>query len=137
MTPISAVNGFGPYERNMSNGQANASDGRTLTLNGVQYKSGLGVHADSSLTYNLGGKYRTFSANVGVDDEITASATITFEVWVDGTRVFATGVMTPTSATVKVSVNVAGASQIRLVVTSAADGINSDHGDWADARLSS
>jgi hypothetical protein len=34
-----------------------------------------------------------------------------------------------------VDVSVAGVRLLRLVVTDAGDGINSDHADWAGARL--
>ena len=45
LTPVSATNGYGPVERDMSNGGLAAGDGRTITLNGVTYPKGLGVHA--------------------------------------------------------------------------------------------
>src|SRR4029078_12349823 len=35
LTPVSATNGWGPYEKDMSNGEQAAGDGRTLTLNGT------------------------------------------------------------------------------------------------------
>ena len=41
----SMINGWGPAERDRSNGELGASDGATLTLNGVTYAKGLGVHA--------------------------------------------------------------------------------------------
>src|SRR6478672_2089119 len=34
---LSATNGWGPVERNHSNGEQAAGDGKTLTLNGVTY----------------------------------------------------------------------------------------------------
>ncbi len=135
LAPLSATNGYGPYERNMSNGEAAAGDGRTITLNGVRYKKGLGVNSTSSITYALNGSYKQFLSDVGIDDEIGSGGSVTFEVWVDGTRVYASGVMTATTATAKVNVNVTGAQRLTLVVTNGGDNSNSDHADWADARL--
>jgi hypothetical protein len=40
-------NGWGPLERDRSNGDLAAGDGSPLTLNGVTYAKGLGVHAPS------------------------------------------------------------------------------------------
>ena len=60
LTPTSATNGWGPYEKNMSNGEAGAGDGRTITLNGTTYAKGLGVHASSDLTFNLNKQYSQF-----------------------------------------------------------------------------
>ena len=44
-----ALSGYGPVERDMSNGETAPRDGHTLTLNGVIYAKGLGVHAPSSV----------------------------------------------------------------------------------------
>jgi len=44
-------------------------------------------------------------------------------------------VLTGRSPTVPVSVPVAGAQTLRLVVTDAGDGNAYDHADWAGARL--
>src|SRR5439155_13222910 len=41
---VSATNGWGPVERNMSNGEKAAGDGRALTVNGTRFASGLGTH---------------------------------------------------------------------------------------------
>ena len=43
--------------------------------------------------------------------------------------------MTGATATKTIDVSVAGATTLRLVVTDGGDGINSDHGDWALARV--
>jgi hypothetical protein len=56
LTWVSATNGHGPVEKDKSNGENLAGDGRTLTLNGVTYAKGLGVHAASEVVYNLGGR---------------------------------------------------------------------------------
>ena len=106
-----------------------------LTLNGTTYQRGLGVHAGSSITYDLSGRYRRFNAAVGLDDEETKEGSVVFEVWVDGRRVYASGTMTPTTATANVSVDLTGARELKLVVTDAGDGHHHDHADWADARL--
>ena len=45
LTPTSAANGWGPYEKDMSNGEQAAGDGGPLTIRGVVYAKGLGVHA--------------------------------------------------------------------------------------------
>jgi hypothetical protein len=129
------VNGWGPAERDRSNGETGAADGRTITLNGVSYAKGLGVHANSEVIYNLGGAYTRFLADVGVDDEVAERGSVVFQVFGDGVKVFDSGVMTGNSATRSVDVSVVGVQQLRLVVTTAGDGNGSDHADWAAARL--
>ncbi|GMA15181.1 hypothetical protein GCM10025871_15120 [Deinococcus metallilatus] len=134
-TPVSATNGWGPYENNMSNGEKAAGDGRTLTLNGTTYATGLGVHANSDLVYNVGAQCRTFTAQIGVDDEVGANGSVVFQVFVDGVKRFDSGRMDGSSATQAVNVDIEGAERLRLVVTDAGDGISYDHADWADAKL--
>src|SRR5688572_4943333 len=51
----SASNGWGPVERDRSNGESAGGDGRTLALNGVTYAKGLGVHASSDVRFTLAG----------------------------------------------------------------------------------
>ena len=68
------TNGWGPVEKDRSNGEAGASDGGTITLNGVTYAKGLGAHAASDIRYALNGACSVFTAAVGVDDEMGAPA---------------------------------------------------------------
>jgi hypothetical protein len=60
---------------------------------------------------------------------------VTFEVYTDGAKVYDSGVMTGSSASKDVSVNVSGKGELRLVVTTASDGNAYDHANWADAKL--
>jgi NPCBM/NEW2 domain len=69
----SASSGWGPIEKDRSNGENQPGDGKPMTIGGQVYPKGLGVHADSSLSYALGGKCTRFSAEVGMDDEIDAN----------------------------------------------------------------
>ena len=52
----SATNGLGPVERDKSNGEAAAGDGKTITLNGTTYPKGLGANANSDIRFNIAGK---------------------------------------------------------------------------------
>jgi hypothetical protein len=132
----SVINGYGTAELDRSNGQNATGDGGVITLNGVTYNKGLGVHAASEITYTLGGTYSTFTSDVGVDDEVGSNGSVTFEVWADGVRLFDSGLMTGSSPTQSVSVNVAGRQELKLVVTTGGDNFYYDHADWAGAYLS-
>ena len=134
---ISATNGWGPVERDRSNGEQGAGDGGAITLNGAVYAKGLGSHAASDVRITLGGQYATFVSDVGVDDEVGDDGSVRFLVYLDGssTPAYDSGTITGASATRTASVNVSGAQMLRLVVTDAGDGSASDHADWAGARL--
>jgi hypothetical protein len=131
----SMTNGWGPAERNRSNGETGAADGLPLTLAGRTYASGLGVHAGSTIRYALGGACSTFEASIGIDDEIPSLGSVVFQVWSGSTRLYQSPVMTAASATQNISVDISGRTEIALTVTDAGDGPSSDHADWADARV--
>ncbi|MFI9246502.1 NPCBM/NEW2 domain-containing protein [Streptomyces sp. NPDC053086] len=133
---LSATSGWGPVERNTSNGESGAGDGRPLTIGGTVYAKGLGVHALSDLSFYTGRACEKVTASVGVDDEKDTKGTVAFEIWADGTRAAATGVLTNAMPAQPVTADITGAQVVRLVVTDGGDGIDSDHADWADARLS-
>jgi glucose/arabinose dehydrogenase/chitodextrinase len=135
LTWTSMTNGWGPVEKDRSNGGLAAGDGRTLTLNGTTYAKGLGAHAVSDIRYALAGCTR-FKAEVGVDDEVGTKGSVVFQVYADATQVYDSGLMTGTTATKTIDVSISGASQLRLAVTDGATfGIDSDHADWALARI--
>jgi uncharacterized protein (DUF1800 family)/fibronectin type 3 domain-containing protein len=136
LEPAFSVNGWGRYERDRSNGESRPRDGDPLKINDVQYGRGLGVHALSDLRYQLFGKYKTFLADVGVDDEVGPGGSVIFEVWLDGTRKFTSPLLKGTDAAVPVSLDVTGVNELKLIVRDGGDGITRDHADWAGARVS-
>lgn len=119
-------------------------NGTPITLNGVVYPKGLGVHplsdGPSEVTYNLWGGYSTFISDVGLDDETDAGpagpcGSVRFYVIADGVTLYDSGKMIGDTATQTINVSVAGVQELKLKVTAAEDGYTCDHGDWANARL--
>ncbi|MEW2521998.1 NPCBM/NEW2 domain-containing protein [Actinacidiphila alni] len=131
----SSTNGWGPVERDRSNGETGASDGNPITLGGTVYTKGLGVHAPSSISYYLGGKCSTVTATVGVDDEKNGKGSVEFTVTADGTTVADSGVVTNPMGGKPITADVTGAQNVTLAVSDGGDGNDSDHADWADAKL--
>ncbi|MCY7369592.1 MAG: NPCBM/NEW2 domain-containing protein [Polaromonas sp.] len=130
-----ASNGYGPIEKDRSNGGIKAGDGKTLTLEGQTFAKGLGVHAKSDISYALNAECSKFSATVGLDDEVGQRGSVVFQVLVDGKKVFDSGVLRGNSASQNVNVPLMGVKELRLNVTGAGDGTAYDHADWADAKL--
>ncbi len=134
--PASAVtNGWGPMEINRSNGGKAAGDGRVQSIRGTTFDHGLGVHASSSATFAVPGGYCTLRATLGVDDETKGAGSVVFAVYADGVLRYRSPRLTGRSAPLPVTVDMAGAASMRLVVTTAGDGKDSDHADWAGAEL--
>ncbi len=129
------TNGWGPVERDQSNGEQGASDGNPLTIGGTVYSKGLGVHAAAEVIVALDGTCALFSATVGVDDEVGPNGSVTFEVWGDGALLASEAGVTGADAGQLLSADITGVTTLRLVVTGAGDGIAYDHADWADAKV--
>ncbi|WP_440118785.1 NPCBM/NEW2 domain-containing protein [Paenibacillus sp. QZ-Y1] len=126
---FSATTGWGTIQKDRS------VEGKTLTLNNKTYTKGLGTHANSEIVYKLDGQYTSFAALVGVDNEVGTVGSVEFQVQVDNQVVFSSGVMHNNIEPKEVHVNLSGKNELKLIVTDGGDGINSDHADWVNARL--
>jgi alpha-galactosidase len=136
MTWQASTNGWGPAERDRSNGETGAADGRTITIAGTTYAKGVGAHAAGTIDVDLGGRCSTFAADVGVDAEVgDGRGTVTFSVLGDGVTLATSPVKAGGQAATPLSVNVSGRTTLRLAVGNGGDNINYDHADWANARV--
>jgi glucose/arabinose dehydrogenase/PKD repeat protein len=143
LTPLATpTNGWGPLERDLSNGETAAGDGPPITLDGQVFSKGLGAHAVSEVRYGVANCTR-FLADVGIDDDRDPHAiadghpdgSVTFQVWADGTKLAETPVLTSATSRQPLSADLAGKSELRLVVTDGGDGNTHDHADWGGARI--
>ncbi|HKC27021.1 MAG TPA: NPCBM/NEW2 domain-containing protein, partial [Jatrophihabitans sp.] len=132
----SQSNGWGPVERDMSNGETAAGDGHAITIGGVTYAKGIGAHAPSEVDVYLGGNCSSFSSDVGLDDEVGNNGSVDFQVFADGTKVADSGVVHGSDSAKHLTADLAGAKFLRLVITDAGDGNTYDHSDWAGAAVS-
>lgn len=103
----------------------------------VSYEKGIGAHSTSTIIYDLTDKnYDYFTSYVGVDREMYNSVgSVVFEVYVDGEKKFDSKVMRAKDKQQFVEVDINGAKELKLVVNNGGDNINSDHANWADAKL--
>jgi hypothetical protein len=132
---VRAANGWGPVEKDRSNGEGAAGDGQRLSVAGTGFDKGLGVHAPSSIRVWLGGKCTSFTAMVGVDDEVGDAGSVAFSVAGDDRSLARSRILTGASPGEKISVDVTGVRWLDLEVDDAGDNAWSDHAAWADARL--
>ena len=134
---LEPTNGWGPPERDRSNGETGATDGNPITLQGVLFEKGLGVHANGQVAFDLGGAYSRFRSTIGLDDETGSGGSVIFRVMADGALLYESPVMLGDSANIEVDVSVANRNRLVLEVLDAGDGNGLDHADWAFARLTS
>jgi alpha-galactosidase len=125
-----ATQGFGTPKNNKS------VDGKTLTIAGKTFERGFGTHAESSLLIQLDGNVTVFSAQVGIDDEVTGrQPAVEFVVVGDGKKLWSSGVMHIGDTARLCSVSLTGVQKLELVVTDGGNGNYYDHADWADAKF--
>lgn len=132
---LSATNGWGPVERDQSNGDNKPNDGKPITIRGKVYAKGLGTNSPSDVQIYLAGRCTRFTATVGVDDEVGNAATVTFSVILDGTVLTTTPVLRGGGAIANIDVPVTGGQVLELVVGDGGDGNGNDHADWASPTL--
>jgi len=135
MSWLESTNGWGPVEKDRSNGESALGDGNIITINGTTYEKGLGAHAESVVSYYIGGKFSKFIADVGIDDEVGNNGSVTFQVWADGNKIYESGVITGSSPAEPIDVDITGAKILKLVVTNAGDNNAYDHADWGGAKI--
>lgn len=132
----SATSGWGPAERDMSNGEQMAADGKQISINGRKFTYGLGVHSASDIVFKVDKAFQRFVADVGVDDEVgNGRGSVVFQVYGDGVKLFETVRMTQGMSARRVDLNITGVTMLKLVVGDGGDGIGYDHADWGGARL--
>ncbi|MEV0320668.1 endo-alpha-N-acetylgalactosaminidase family protein [Streptomyces sp. NPDC050658] len=128
-------NGWGPAEKDMSNGETAAGDGKPLTINGTVYEKGLGTASPGTIRYYLGGKCTSFTAKVGQDDSQGTRGSVQFTVAADGTEKVKSPVLKAPDDAWSLTADVTGAKYVELRTGDGGDGPGNDHADWGDARF--
>lgn len=111
-------------------------NGNAITVGGQVYKKGLGMKSDASVTYDLGGVYEYFRADIGFDD-VSAPAETVFTVYgyneSGGKDTITEGVLNEENRNQIIGGPVSGIVSLELCITSSSQGevlVN-----WGDARL--
>jgi alpha-galactosidase len=124
-------------EQGWGNPHANLSvDGNPLSIGGRKFTNGLGTHAGSEFILDLGGSAGSFSAAVGVDDEVgKGRGSVIFKLIGDAGKVlWESKQLHGGEAAQKVNVDLTGVKQLTLLVDGG-DSIDYDHADWAEAQI--
>jgi alpha-galactosidase len=123
-------------EQGYGEGRANRSvDNRRLTVAGRVFQRGVGTHANSIIPLDLGGNGVELSGWAGLDDETAGRGSVVFSIQADGKEVWKTGVMRPGDAAKEFTVNATGVKTLVLFASDAGDGVDYDHADWGDVKI--
>lgn len=109
--------------------------GKGIKLGGKFYTRGLGIPSNSEMEYNLKGKFSTFSAVVGIDDENKKEGDAEFILIGDGKELWKSGTMTNKDQPKLVNVDVKNINKLVLKVDRGLKGASGDQTTWADAMV--
>ncbi len=113
-----------------------SSQGDAISIAGKRYPWGIGVHADSELTFRVDGQFREFHADVGIDSRQRDRGSVVFSVHGDGKELFASSVVTGREPRpLVISTSIAGVKLLTLKVTNAGDLDLGDTANWGSARV--
>jgi len=110
-------------------------DDKPIGLGHFYYSRGIGMHANSRISYRVPEGACALCAVVGLPDSSSSCriGSVIFEVRDETDRLLAsTGVVRSGDPAVPIQADVRGAKEISLVVLDAGDGIDCDHGTWGD-----
>ncbi len=122
-----------------------STENRELQIDGVIYRYGLGAHSQSRIEYEIPGEYTLFQTFAGVDAEALSMyelyphrATITFEIRVNDEKRYESPLTIPTTPPRKINIQlprIKGTNRLLLIVGNGEGRTESDHADWALARV--
>lgn len=106
-----------------------------LTVNGVEYERGLGVHSISRLFYKLDKKAVSITGLAGADDQNLFAGKLQFKLIGDKKELWKSGVMKKGDPVKEFNVSLKGIDKLLLLVEECGDGIMYDHADWLNVRI--
>jgi hypothetical protein len=116
--------------------------GNQIALAGTPYRKGLGLAANTVIVYELGERYRTFAATLGIDADAAGASgprpSIFLTVLVDGHCRFSSGAMYRDTPPRTLDVDLRGARTLVLRMSGNWDDngdVTNDMASLADARL--
>jgi len=120
----------------LARGQTGTPPPLKFALGGASYAHALPLVSDGDVELALGGRAVRFDAVVGLDDSVAAgSGSVLFGAWVDGKKVFDSGIMRGGDAPKPVSIDLAGARSLVLAMNDGNDGTGSDTAEWGGALV--
>ncbi len=84
-----------------------------LDNGGEFFKTGIYAHAPSDYVFNLGGRWKKFTAAAGLRDGVPPGIGVRFMVWGDGKKLYESGTLT-TNQREQIAVNIENVKQLSL-----------------------
>ncbi len=110
--------------------------GDAISIAGRRYPWGIGVHADSELTFDLGGRYQEFRSAIGIDTRMGDRGCVRFLVQGDGRSLYESPLVRGSDpAPREVLVSLAGVKRLTLKVLQCDQLDLGAAANWGSARV--
>ena len=105
-----------------------------MRMNGLHFRRGLGVGANSRIDVQLKGDWTLFRADLGVDDSCRSAGGMQFQIWGDDRLLYDSGLVRA-PAVVKPELDIRGLQRLSLRTLAASPPSAVACGNWANAVL--
>ncbi len=119
--------GWGKVVRNRFSFNPGQWEGMLIKIGGTVFDKGLYAHSDSVFDFPLGGRWKTFTATIGLQDGATNQGSAIFTVLVDGREIFRSEILRPGQQQT-VRLDVPGVQELELHTVG---GEGHNHNSWA------
>lgn len=135
-TPYISEQGYGTRQTNMPvNAYLGYPKWSFLSVQYAFYRTGIGTHSPSYIVYDLGGHFKKFTTDFGIDTEAGGKGSAVFEVYGDDKLLYRSDKIGRYNLPRHAEVDVTGVKRLGLVTTDAGDGKSDDHTDWLRPTL--
>ncbi len=136
LTPYVSEQGYGKRSINMPvNSFLGYPKQSYLSVQYAFYRTGLGTHSPSFMNYDIGGHFKKFTTDYGIDTEAGGKGTAVFEIFGDDKLLFKSEKIGRYDNPRHTEVDVTGINKLGLITTDAGDGKDDDHTDWLRPTL--
>lgn len=111
--------------------------GETLIVNGKEYSSGLGVHAESRIIFALNKRYKTFTFKAGLPDYLRrkTGGSVVFRILGDGREIWKSALVSAGTKPIDGKVDISAVGNLALEVKDGGDGNTDDHALWLEPKF--
>ncbi len=111
-----------------------AAGGGPLTIRGRTFRTGLGMHARTAVTYDVPDGVKTLAATVGIDDGACHQGRATFKVMAGARMLHTTRELGVDDAPLTIAIDISERRRITLVAEAPTLDLCA-HADWGEARF--
>jgi hypothetical protein len=139
LTKITPVETQQDYLRPMINMTVESGRGvkywNRLSNNYYFYNQGIGAHANSTISYNLGGRFSKFITDFGIDTEAGDQNKAIFIIQGDGRKLYTSKPKGKFDLPESISVSIKNVNKLTLIIKTEGTSNNGLHADWLNPVL--